>query len=267
MKDSALLGSRIVTCSLALHATIGSTHGETYLAEQIKAAEPHTFIVNGQLPGGWQVKELPAQRVTLGPFVLPNGQQIRIVVPACVLEPAMTDPGAQLYMLEPGFDADTPGSARSRTICELLAAQLSVLKESGDGLEIVSNQIKETLPQYTQNALAGKAPSDSQSGVARPSNPSATPSAQSGAAPGNQKSDKMAAGDEPVSSPSPAPSPVASPAVASSSPTPATRHGPAPQRPHKDHAKESAVKKEPTPAPTPEKKGLFSLFRKHQPQQ
>jgi hypothetical protein len=67
MKYSALLKGRNVVWVLALISSIGSAHEQTYPAEQIKATEPHTFIVNGQLPGGWRVKELPVQPVTLGP--------------------------------------------------------------------------------------------------------------------------------------------------------------------------------------------------------
>jgi hypothetical protein len=105
----------------------------------LKWTEPVPAQVVGQIPPGWQIVELKDQKITHGPFQLPDGQWVTLTTPKYVLQP-MLDSGS-LYLLEPGFNPKDPsGNPRAGTLSNLLYIEMEALRVSSENLRPIMAQ-------------------------------------------------------------------------------------------------------------------------------
>src|ERR1700730_7298266 len=94
---------------LLLTTTVGLFAQQQAQLGALKWTEPVPAQVAGQIPPGWQIVELKDQKITHGPFQLPDGRWVTLTTPKYALQP-MLDTGS-LYLLEPGFNPkDTDGN-------------------------------------------------------------------------------------------------------------------------------------------------------------
>ena len=119
----------------------------------LKWTEPVPAQVVGQIPPGWQIVELKDQKITHGPFQLPDGQWITLTTPKYVLQP-MLDSGS-LYLLEPGFyPKDPSGNPRAGTLSNLLYNEMEALRVSSENLRPVMAQFAK-VQEYVQQEDSG----------------------------------------------------------------------------------------------------------------
>ena len=114
---------------LLLASTTGLFAQQQPQLSALKWTEPVPAQVVGQIPPGWQIVELKDQKITHGPFQLPDGRWVTLTTPKYVLQP-MLDSGS-LYLLEPGFDPKDPsGNPRAGTLSNILYTEMEALRIS-----------------------------------------------------------------------------------------------------------------------------------------
>jgi hypothetical protein len=124
----------------------------------LKWAEPVPAQVVGQIPPGWQIVELKDQKITHGPFQLPDGQWVTLTTPKYVLQP-MLDNGS-LYLLEPGFNPKDPsGDPRAGTLSTLLHVEMEALRVSSENLRPIMAQFAKVQAYAQQEVSSGGASS------------------------------------------------------------------------------------------------------------
>jgi hypothetical protein len=231
---------------LLLASTTGLFAQQQPQLTALKWTEPVPAQVVGQIPPGWQIVELKDQKITHGPFQLPDGRWVTLTTPKYVLQP-MLDSGS-LYLLEPGFDPKDPsGNPRAGTLSNILYTEMEALRISSENLRPIMAQfgkvqayaqqedpgsggpsaqthpLEEQAPQLPGSTSAAPAPTPIPLATSSPSPvqpaPSSLPSPAGGASP---KSDptpghhgKKASKKPAISSGSPA-----SPSEVSPTPTP-----------------------------------------------
>ena len=249
------------TVLFLLIASIGTIYGQQQpqLSETLKWTEPVPAQIVGEIPPGWEIVELKDQKVTYGPFQLPDGQKVTLTTPKYVLQPILDNEHAALYLLEPGFNPkDLSGNPRAGTLSFLLYTEMEALRVSSENLRPLMAQIAK-VREYVQQ--------QQQSGSAAGPLPGLNPSSE----PIEQQSPELPPAVSPVPTPAPAatPSPPPSngspPTPSESNPTPSPSPSATPARTH--HAKkpkkttsrpagEASTTPSPEPTPTP-KKRLF----------
>jgi hypothetical protein len=124
---------------LLLASTIGLFAQQQPQLSALKWTEPVPAQVVGQIPPGWQIVELKDQKITHGPFQLPDGRWVTLTTPKYVLQP-MLDSGS-LYLLEPGFDPKDPsGNPRAGTLSNILYTEMEALRISSENLRPIMAQ-------------------------------------------------------------------------------------------------------------------------------
>jgi hypothetical protein len=181
----------------------------------LKWTEPVPTQVVGQIPPGWQIVELKDQKITHGPFQLPDGQWVTLTTPKYVLQP-MLDSGS-LYLLEPGFNPKDPsGNSRAGTLSNLLYTEMEALRVSSENLRPIMEQFAK-VQAYAQQEDSGSGGSPSGS------NAKAQPlEEQMPQLPGS-----ISAAPTPASAPTPIPMPTSTPSPVQPSPTPSPLSSPA----------------------------------------
>ena len=124
---------------LLLASTTGLFAQQQPQLSALKWTEPVPAQVVGQIPPGWQIVELKDQKITHGPFQLPDGRWVTLTTPKYVLQP-MLDSGS-LYLLEPGFDPKDPsGNPRAGTLSNILYTEMEALRISSENLRPIMAQ-------------------------------------------------------------------------------------------------------------------------------
>ena len=222
------------------------------LSEPLKWTEPVPAQVVGEIPPGWEIVELKDQKITHGPFLLPDGQSVTLTTPKYVLQPILDNEHAALYLLEPGFNAkDNSGNPRAGTLSNLLYVEMEALRVSSENLRPLMAQIAKVQEYVQQQSGSASAPLTGLNPVSkhieeqsRDIPPGASPA------------------PTPIQSGTPAPSPLTSPSPASEAkptPSPSPNATPAHSRRAKKLKKTSPSQtasnpdSTPTPAPTPKK--------------
>ena len=247
------------TALFLLIASTGAIYGQQQpqLSEPLKWTEPVPAQIVGEIPPGWEIVELKDQKVTHGPFQLPDGQKVTLTTPKYVLQPILDNEHAALYLLEPGFNLKDPsGNPRAGTLSFLLYTEMEALRISSENLRPLMTQITK-VREYVQQQ-------QQQPGSAAVPLP--------GIDPGSQQIERQSPELPPVASPvptasTPSPSPLNGPppAPGESSPTPAPSASATPARTH--HAKkqrkttsrpagEAATTPSPEPTPAPKNRSL-----------
>jgi hypothetical protein len=210
----------------------------------LKWTEPVPAQVVGQIPPGWQIVELKDQKITHGPFQLPDSRWVTLTTPKYVLQP-MLDTGS-LYLLEPGFNPKDPsGNPRAGTLSDLLYTEMEALRVSSENLRPIIAQFAK-VQAYAQQEDSGSVGSS-----AGPSAKTQPLEEQMPQLPGT-----ISATPTPASAPTPIPLPTSSPSPAESIPTlspqssPAGTPSPKSDAAHGHHAKKT-VKKAPAPSGSP----------------
>jgi hypothetical protein len=229
-ENTLLRGMR--TALFLLIAAIGTIYGQQQpqLSEPLKWTEPVPAQIVGEIPPGWEIVELKDQKVTHGPFQLPDGQKVTLTTPKYVLQPILDNEHAALYLLEPGFNLkDLSGNPRAGTLSFLLYTEMEALRISSENLRPLMAQIAKVQEYVRQQQQSGSA------AVPLP-----------GLNPGSQPIEPQSPELPPVASPVPTPAPAAAPsaspsnsppapAASESSPTPGPSPSATPARTH--HAK------------------------------
>jgi hypothetical protein len=124
----------------------------------LKWTEPVPAQVVGQIPPGWQIVELKVQKITHGPFQLPDGRWVTLTTPKYVLQP-MLDSGS-LYLLEPGFDPKDPsGNPRAGTLSNILYTEMEALRISSENLRPIMAQFAKVQAYAQQEDPSSSGPS------------------------------------------------------------------------------------------------------------
>lgn len=249
------------TALFLLIASTGAIYGQQQpqLSEPLKWTEPVPAQIVGEIPPGWEIVELKDQKVTHGPFQLPDGQKVTLTTPKYVLQPILDNEHAALYLLEPGFNLKDPsGNPRAGTLSFLLYTEMEALRISSENLRPLMTQITK-VREYVQQQ-------QQQPGSATVPLP--------GIDPGSQQIERQSPELPPVAStvaspvptastPSPSPLDGPPPAPGESSPTPAPSASATPARTH--HAKKlrkttsrpaGEAATTPSPEPTPKNRSF-----------
>lgn len=141
-----------------LLATTAGLYAQQPRLSALKWTEPVPAQVVGQIPPGWQIVELKDQKITHGPFQLPDGQWVTLSTPKYVLQP-MLDIGS-LYLLEPGFNPKDPsGNPRAGTLSALLYIEMEALRVSSENLRPIMAQFGKVQAYVQQESGAASVPS------------------------------------------------------------------------------------------------------------
>jgi hypothetical protein len=239
---------------LLIIASAGTVYGQQppQVSEPIKWTEPVPAQVVGDIPPGWEIVELKDQKITHGPFVLPDGQSVTLTTPKYVLQPILDSEHAALYLLEPGFNAkDNSGNPRAGTLSNLLYVEMEALRVSSENLRPLMAQIAKVQEYVQQQPGSASAP---------------LPGLNAGSQHIEEQPRDIPPGGSaaptPIPSGTPAPSPSTNPPPASESkpsPSPSPNATPAHSRRSKKLKKTSPSKtaspeSTPTPTPTPKKR-------------
>jgi hypothetical protein len=191
------------------------------VSEPVKWTEPVPAQVVGDIPPGWEIVELKDQKITHGPFELPDGQSVTLTTPKYVLQPILDSEHAALYLLEPGFNAkDNTGNPRAGTLSNLLYIEMEALRVSSENLRPLIAQIAK-VQEYVQQ----------QSG-------SASAQTLPGLNAGSQHIEEQSRDIPPRTSPAPTPIPSGTPAPSpSTSPPHDSESKPSPSHPRSARSK------------------------------
>jgi hypothetical protein len=226
---------------LLLTTTVGLFAQQQPQLSALKWTEPVPAQVVGQIPPGWQIVELKDQKITHGPFQLPDGRWVTLTTPKYVLQP-MLDSGS-LYLLEPGFyPKDPSGNPRAGTLSNILYNEMEALRVSSENLRPVMTQFAkvETYAQQEDSGAGG-----SSSGPKSRSQPLEEQMPQ---LPGS-----IAAAPTPGWAPTPIPLSTSSPSPGGPTPTPSPLPSPtgspsAKSEPVREHHGKKPAKRPPAPS-------------------
>jgi hypothetical protein len=231
----------------ALVLLIASTAGlfaqqQTQLGA-LKWTEPVPAQVVGQIPPGWQIVELKDQKITHGPYQLPDGRWVTLTTPKYVLQP-MLESGS-LYLLEPGFNPKDPsGNPRAGTLSNLLYAEMEALRVSSENLRPIMVQFAK-VQAYAQQEDPGPGSSSGPSAKTQPLEeqmPQLPGSNSAAATPSFAPTPIPLTTSSPLPvQPTPTPSPLPS-STAEASPKSGAVHG---------HRSKKSAKKSPAPSTSP----------------